>query len=179
MTTNVLLTALLIFVLRVINNAVGTVRLVTLARGMRVITAVLGFFEALVFAITISGVVADLSNMLNLIAYCGGFAVGSYVGMILEARFVTSFVIVNVFAPKSGHQIAVALREKGYGVTEMIGEGHSGDVTMLRSVTGHRDVPRITQIVSELAPESFIAVEQVRSMQGGWMRSNTRNQPNV
>ncbi len=179
MTEEALFTALLIFALRVVNNAIGTVRLVTLARGMRWLTAILGFFEALIFAVTISGVVTDLTNILNLIAYCGGFSVGAWVGMALEARFVTTFVIVNVFASKNGHEIALALRQQGYGVTEMEGEGHAGDVTMLRSVTSHRDVPRISTIVKQIAPDSFVAVEQVRSVQGGWIRHGTRNQPTV
>lgn len=179
MTEEALFTALLIFALRVVNNAIGTVRLVTLARGMRWLTATLGFFEALIFAVTISGVVTDLTNILNLIAYCGGFSVGAWVGMSLEARFVTTFVIVNVFASKNGHEIALALRQNGYGVTEMVGEGHAGDVTMLRSVTSHRDVARISAVVKQIAPDSFVAVEQVRSIQGGWIRQGTRNQPTV
>lgn len=179
MTEEALFTALLIFVLRVVNNAIGTVRLVTLARGMRWLTAILGFFEALIFAVTISGVVTDLTNILNLIAYCGGFSIGAWVGMSLEARFVTTFVIVNIFASKNGHEIALALRQNGYGVTEMVGEGHAGDVTMLRSVTSHRDVSRISAVVKQIAPESFVAVEQVRSIQGGWIRQGTRNQPTV
>ncbi len=179
MTQEMIFTALLIFLLRVINNAIGTVRLVTLARGMRWLTAILGFFEALIFAVTISGVVTDLTNLPNLIAYCGGFSVGAWVGMSLEARFVKTFVIVNVFASKNGHEVALALRQQGFGVTEMMGEGHAGGVTMLRSVTSHREVPKINAIVKEIAPDSFVAVEQVRSIQGGWMRQGTRNQPTV
>ncbi|MDX2160921.1 MAG: DUF5698 domain-containing protein [bacterium] len=176
MTTEALITAGIIFVLRVVNNAVGTVRLVTLARGQRWITAVLGFFEALVFAVTISGVVTDLSNILNLVAYCGGFSVGAWVGMIVEARFVKSFVIINIFTNEKGHEIALALREKGYGVTEMGGQGRAGEVSMLRSVAGSRDVSGIMAVIRSVHPEAFVAVEQARSVQGGWLRAPT-NQP--
>lgn len=176
MTTNTLAIGVLIFGLRVVNNAIGTVRLVTLARGQRAITAVLAFFEALVFAITISGVVADLSNIVNLMAYCGGFAVGSWLGMALESRLVTAFLIINVFATEQGHTIALALRQAGFGVTEMLGEGHEGNVTMLRSVINHRDADRLMSIVHQINPEAFVAIEQARTVQGGTLRS-TRNQP--
>lgn len=89
-TTDALLTAGLIFVLRVINNGIGTIRLISLARQQRALTVTLGFFEAMIFAVTIAGVVADLTNVLNMLAYCGGFSVGAYIGMMIESRFITS-----------------------------------------------------------------------------------------
>jgi uncharacterized protein YebE (UPF0316 family) len=176
MTTEMLLAAGLIFILRVVNNAIGTVRLVLLARQQRLLTAVLGFFEALVFAITIAGVVTDFSNILNLLAYCGGFAVGSWVGMAIESRFLTSFMIVNIFSNERGHDIALALRANGYGVTELGGEGHQGKVTMLRSVVSQRDAPALLKVVRETNDDAFVAIEQARSVQGGWLRP-ARNQP--
>ena len=49
-TTDALLTAGLIFVLRVLNSGLGTVRLILLARQRRLLTVVFGFFEALLGA---------------------------------------------------------------------------------------------------------------------------------
>lgn len=169
-TTDLLLTAAFIFALRVINNAVGTVRLVLLARQEKLLTSVLAFFEALVFAVTITGVVTDLRNGFNLMAYCGGFAVGSYVGLLIEARLITSFSIVNIFSQVDGHQLALALRQAGFGVTEIAGEGHSGKVTMLRSMVNQRDVPRMMTIVEETEGDAFVALEPARSVQGGYLR---------
>ncbi len=175
MTTEILLTAGLIFVLRVINNAIGTVRLVLLARQQRFLTAVLGFFEALVFAITIAVVVTDFSNLLNLFSYCFGFSVGSWVGMAIESRFLTSFMIINIFSNEGGHEIALALRASGYGVTELGGEGYEGKVTMLRSVVTQRDAPALLKVVRQTNSDAFVAIEQARSVQGGWLRP-ARNQ---
>jgi uncharacterized protein YebE (UPF0316 family) len=177
-TTDMLITAGVIFVLRVINNGIGTIRLITLARQQRLLTAILGFFEALLFAITMAGVVTDLSNGLNLLAYCLGFSAGSWVGMVLESRFITSFLIVNIMTGVRGHEIALALRDHGFGVTEVEGEGKDGVVSMLRSVTGHREVPRLMNIVREINPDAFIAIEHARTIRGGYlgMRS-VRNQP--
>ena len=72
--------ALLIFGLRIFNNAIGTVRVVMITRDMRFWAAVFGFIEALTFVVVIAGVAKDLSNLPNLMAYCLGFAVGGYIG---------------------------------------------------------------------------------------------------
>ncbi len=175
-TVEILTGALLIFGLRVLNNAIGTVRLIMLSRQRPVLTFGLGFVESLIFALTFAGVIADLSNIPNLLAYCGGFAVGTYVGMAIEARFTTSYMIVNVFAKQNGHDIAVALRDAGFGVTETIGEGRDGKVVMLRSVTERRHLNHLRDLVQKVHPEAFIAVEEARSVQRGWVRLPRSNQ---
>lgn len=159
--------AALLFAMRVLNNSISTIRLITLARQQRLITAVLGFFEALIFAVTIAWVVTDLTNVLNLFMYCFGFAVGGFVGMWLESRLITSYSIVNIFARHRGHELAAALRSHGFGVTETVGEGLTGEVTMLRSVVTRRDLPRVMDIIRSAHPDAFIAVEEARTVSRG------------
>lgn len=175
MTLDPILWALLIFVLRIVNSAVGTIRVVVVARDRRILASIMAFVEALVFAVVIANVVSDLSNLPNLIAYCGGFAVGNYVGMAIEARLVTSYVIVNIISAQDGHGIAVALRDAGHGVTEIKGAGGSGDVAMLSSVVQRRDVPDVLKTVYRINPKAFVTMEEARSVQHGWMRA-VRNQ---
>jgi uncharacterized protein YebE (UPF0316 family) len=175
-TIDILTGAAVIFGLRVLNNAIGTVRLIMLSRQRPLLTFGLGFIESLIFALTFAGVIADLSNIPNLLAYCGGFAVGTYVGMAIEARFITSYLIVNIFAKQNGHDMAVLLRKAGFGVTETIGEGRDGKVILLRSVTDRRHLGRLRDIVQQVHPEAFIAVEEARSVERGWVRLPRSNQ---
>ncbi len=170
-----LLLAGLIFALRILNTGIGTIRLVIVTRQQRLLAAFLAFFEALLFAVTISGVAADLNNIMNLMAYCLGFSVGNYVGMVIERRFITSFMTVNVICSNRGHEIATALRESGYGVTETVGEGKDGAVTMLRSVVVNREVPKLLNIIRSTHAEAFVAVEEARAVHRGWVRA-ARNQ---
>lgn len=172
MTTEAILAALAIFVLRVINNAIGTIRVVLITRQRRLLASGLGFLESLIFAVTITSVVTDLSNWMNLVAYCGGFSVGAYLGMVLEARFITSYMTVNIISRDRGHDIALALREAGFGVTETAGEGRDGHVIMLRSVVLNREVPRLMEIVRVTHEEAFVAIEQARHIQRGYLRAS-------
>jgi uncharacterized protein YebE (UPF0316 family) len=170
LTQDAVILALVIFVLRVFNSAVGTIRLVVMARGRFWLTAVLGFIEALIFAWVTANVIADLSNMLVLFAYCAGFSLGIYVGMAIEARFVTSYVKVNIITRNGGHELAIRLREMGHGVTEIHGEGGTGEVTMLSSVVLRVHVPEVLKFVYAEQPQAFVTLEETRSMQHGWLR---------
>ncbi len=169
--------AVAIFALRVFNNALGTVRVVFITRDQRLWAAVLAFIEALTFAVVISSVVKDLSNALNLMAYCLGFSVGGYVGMAIEARFITSYVIATIITHTYGREIAAALRERGFGVTETFGEGRDGEVHMLRSVIARRDVPDFLTIIRQIHKDAFVSMEEARAIQHGWLRQIRTNQP--
>lgn len=163
--------ALGIFALRLINNAISTVRLVVLNRDQRVLATVLAIFESLIFAVSLGPVLADLSNLLNLAAYCSGYALGGYLGQVIEARFVTAFMTVNVIVPGRAHEIAEHLRQHGFGVTETVGEGVSGAVTMLRSVVKRQDVSDLLHFVRQDNPNAFVTVEEARAVQRGWLRA--------
>ena len=63
MTIDILLGTLLIFALRVLGVALSTIRVLLMTRGMKQASAVLGFFEVLVYAVAIGKVVQDLTNI--------------------------------------------------------------------------------------------------------------------
>ncbi|MDX1993370.1 MAG: DUF5698 domain-containing protein [bacterium] len=168
----------LIFIFRVANYAIGTLRLVAVTRNQRILASVMAVFEALVFAVVIANVVTDLNNFANLASYCAGAAVGNYVGMALEARFVTGYATVNLITTQNGHEIALALRESGYGVTEIVGEGRSGTVVTLRAVVNKRAIADVVRQARAINPEVFITVEDARTVERGWMsvgRGGTRS----
>jgi uncharacterized protein YebE (UPF0316 family) len=175
MTLDAIFLAAFIFVLRIVNSALGTVRVIVTVHQHRWLSSALSFIEALIFAFVIANVVNDLSNFLNLMAYCGGFALGNYIGMVIESRYITSYMTATIIVHDKGHDIAATLRQHGYGVTETLGEGRDGTVTMLRSVLLQRDVPDMLTVVRQVHPEAFVSVEEARAIHKGWIRAARGN----
>jgi uncharacterized protein YebE (UPF0316 family) len=162
----------LVFGLRVINNAIGTVRVIAMNDDRRALGFGLASLESLLFAYTAGIVLTDLDNIPNLAAYVFGFAVGGYVGMFIERRFLNVYHIVDVTAREAvAREIAVHLRYHGHGVTEVSGEGAMGHVMQLRIVAHHTDVREVLQRVREIKQDAFITVEESRMIRGGWIRS--------
>ncbi|MBE0690505.1 MAG: DUF2179 domain-containing protein [Anaerolineae bacterium] len=171
LTPEAILTALFILLLRMLNTGMGTVRVIIINRGHRLISSSMAFVEALLFAYTISTIATDFGNVLNLVAYCLGFSLGNYIGMMIEARYFLSFVTVNIISKTKGHEIALALRESGFGVTESLGEGREGAVTILKSIVDNREMAQLLRIVQRIHNEAFVAVEPARPIYRGWLGS--------
>lgn len=174
---NPALLPVLIFFLRVLNNAVGTFRVIFMTNNNRVVGFAFASLESLLFAYTASLVITDIDNITNLTAYVLGFAVGGYVGMFIEQRYLNAYSIVDITCEEqSAHKIAIHLRDLGHGVTEMHGEGARGHVLQLRIVAHHRDVKHVVECAREIKPNCFITVEESRFIRGGWVRSQQQRQ---
>ncbi|GAB4570807.1 MAG: hypothetical protein Kow0077_05850 [Anaerolineae bacterium] len=158
-----------IFLLRILGVSISTVRLLIMVQGRRLLSAALGFLEALVFTVALGSVVSQLSNLWYLTAYCLGFAVGTYLGMWLESRFITNFVTVNVVSTHNAHVIAEAVRKAGFGATEAWGQGAQGLVGQVRIVVLRRDVPRVVDIVNAQDENAFITFDETRAVRHGWL----------
>lgn len=164
-----------IFVLRIVGNMITTVRLVTIVRGQKIVSTWLGVIEALVFALALGTVVSNLNNIPNLTAYCLGYGIGGYLGMVLEDQLVQKFVAVQVISPAQAHDVAVAIREAGFGATEGWGMGAEGQVGSVTAVVVHHDVNRVLQTVKDCDPNAFITLDELRGISQGYIRRFTRH----
>ena len=166
---------LLIFILRVSNNVIGTLRLILVSREQRVWGFAFASLESLLFAYTAGQVITDLNNLPNLAAYVLGFAVGGIVGAQVEHRFIKSYESVTVIASREvSRAMALALRERGHGVTEIMGEGAHGQVEELRIIAHRRDLREVLSIIHSIKDDVFVTVEHSEFIRGGWIRAHRR-----
>jgi uncharacterized protein YebE (UPF0316 family) len=169
-TPETLLGAVAILGIRILNNTIGTLGIIFVVREQRLLAAIETFVETLLWVVVVTNVIKDLNNWLNLLAYCGGFALGNYIGLMLEGRLITSYVQATMTTKNGGHELAGKLREAGYGVTESLGEGRDGPVTLLHSVCTRRKLPALLQAIQDIDPQVFVSIEELRALQHGWIK---------
>jgi uncharacterized protein YebE (UPF0316 family) len=176
--------ALLIFLLRIVDVSMATVRLIFAVRGRRGLAAIIGFFEVLVWIFAAGQALQHLDSILHLLGYAAGFATGSYVGVWLEGRLALGLSVVHaVCKPEAGGDgamagvLANAVRLAGYAVTAIEGRGRDGDVELLRIVVPRRRAGIVIELIRDYDPDSFITVEEVRATQGGYMQLAGRKSP--
>ena len=83
------MTCLIIFLLKLIENALSTLRLILVANG-----SVLMFIISIVWALSATYVVIK-ANVLNMISFALGAAIGSYIGSILEEKLALGNIIIS------------------------------------------------------------------------------------
>lgn len=164
-----LLGALLIFVLRVVGVSLITVRILLVGRGVELWSAVIGFFEVLIYVVAIGLVVNDLTNIPAVIGYCLGFSVGTIVGIRIDRRLAFGFASVRVISREHGEAVAAALRQAGFGATLSWGEGRDGRVGIVNSVIPRRRMRAAMDAVRAVDGDAFLVVDEARAVHRGWL----------
>lgn len=165
---------LLIFVGRIADVSIGTMRIVFVSRGHKYIAPVLGFFEVLIWLLALTNIMQNLSNPLTYIAYGAGFAMGNFIGISLEERLAMGMCVVRIITRRDAHHLVEQLRLEGYGVTVMDADGNYGKVAVFYSVIKRSCLTHFVGIINKYNPKAFYTVEDVRFVNEGQYPGESR-----
>jgi uncharacterized protein YebE (UPF0316 family) len=165
---------LLVFCMRVIDVSIGTIRIIYVARSVTLLATICGFFEVLIWLVSITQIMQNLDNYLTYLAYAGGFATGNFVGISIENRLAVGTVAVRAITQVDATPLLEHLAEADFGVTSLAARGTSGEVRLVFSVIKRKDLKTVIEIIKQHNPNAFISVEDVRSIREGYFPARTR-----
>ncbi len=155
---------LFIFLARVLDVSMGTIRIISVSRGMKLLASSIGFFEMLVWLFAISRIMLEMTNLLNYVAYAGGFAVGTFVGMALEEMLAMGYLSVIITTNKDPAEMVGKLDLAGYKITVVDTQGGTKDRKMIFAIIKRDKLRSVVGIIKEVDPNVFYAVENVHDM---------------
>ena len=154
---------LIIFVSRVMDVSIGTLRIIFVSRGNKIIAPLLGFFEVLIWVFAISNIIQHLNNVYAYLGYAAGFATGNYIGMIIEERLALGISLLQIITKKEAPKLADILHEKGYGTTVIDAKGgHNNDVNVLYTIVKRKDIHDTIELIHKYNPKAFYTIEDIR-----------------
>jgi uncharacterized protein YebE (UPF0316 family) len=159
---------LLIFAARTTDLTFGTLRILTVARGRKSMAWILAICQSTLFVTAIVGVLTDLGNPINLLAYAAGFATGNVIGMTLEAVLAPGHSLIRIISTGRHEAVLDALQGQGWGATELLGHGQEGTVGSIMCIAPRRKVRNAMQTTIQVDPHAFMTVQHVREVKGGW-----------
>lgn len=179
--------ALLIGLLRVIDVSMATMRMILAVRGRPALASCIAFFEVIIWVVAVGNALKHVDSLLHIIGYASGFATGNFLGVWIEEKVAIGINVVHaIHVPRSSdnaqpdqHRSAEVLRSMGYAVTEMVGEGHGGQVDMLNIVVRRKQIKNVIATLQKLDPEVFITIEDVKKYHGGYIRPGGRKSPSL
>lgn len=159
---------IVIFLLRTSDLTISTIRTLTIVQGHRTTAWFLAFSQSSLFVIGVAGILGSLDNPWNLAAYAFGFAFGNVLGMAIETKIAPGHILLRITSPNLGEAVTSYLRAKEYGVTELSGMGMKGTVHIMLTFIPRREIRRVKDEILAIDPNTFITMEPVRQLRGGW-----------
>lgn len=157
-----LLMPLLIFLARVVDVSINTLRIMFVLNGKKTIAPILGFFEALIWLLAIGQIFQNINNPMSYVAYAGGYAMGTYVGMVIEERLALGRVLVRVITPEPLPELVEYMKEKEFRFTSVGAEGRYGKVILMFTVIKREMLKSFISKLKESHEKAFYTIESVK-----------------
>jgi uncharacterized protein YebE (UPF0316 family) len=162
----------LIFLARVLDVSMGTVRVIFVSRGFKYLAPLIGFVEVLVWLLAIGQIMKNLSNPICYIAYASGFAMGNFVGMLIAERLSLGVVLIRVITNKDAQPLVSAFQTADYRVTCVDGQGSFGPVKIVFTILPRRQTRQVVNIIKKMNPDAFYTIEDVDFVKKGGLPVN-------
>lgn len=153
---------LLIFIARITDVTIGTIRIIFVSRGNKIVAPILGFFEVFIWLVAISNIIQNLTNILGYLAYAGGFATGNYIGLKIEERLAMGINLIRIFTKNNAGELMNSLHQKGYGATIVNAKGKDDDVSIIYTIVKRKEVKQVIEVIELFNPNSFYTIEDVK-----------------
>ncbi|MBU1017936.1 DUF2179 domain-containing protein [Patescibacteria group bacterium] len=160
---------LFIFVAKVFEVSIGTIRLILLARREKQLVPYVAFVEVLIWIITIGIIFSNLTNMMAYVAYALGFAVGNRLGMSIEERMAIGNSMIRVITRRRAQKLIKYLKKEKYPITTIAAKSNNHDVNLVYILTRRKNLKPLIRQIKKYNPRAFFSVEDVSVVNEGIM----------
>jgi uncharacterized protein YebE (UPF0316 family) len=158
---------ILIFIARICDVSIGTIRMIYVSKGLKLLASVLGFFEVSIWILAIGQIMKHMDSIVCFLAYGSGYAMGNYIGILLEEKLSIGTVIMRIIPRDDASELIIYLRTQNIGLTVVDGEGSMGKVKVIFSVIQRTDINHVISVINEYNPSAFYSVEDVKVVKEG------------
>jgi uncharacterized protein YebE (UPF0316 family) len=153
---------IIIFLSRIADVSLGTLRITMVSRGYKIESALLGFFEVLIWVIVVAQLLSNITHWVNYVAYAAGFSAGTFIGLYIEEKMKVGTVLVRIITLNKSAELIEALKDVGVAITSVDAKGGFNDVKVIFSVLKRKKLNQIWGIVKDVDPEAFFSTEDVK-----------------
>ena len=153
---------LLIICARIGDVTIGTIRIVMVSKGEKMLAPLLGFFEVIIWLIAMSKIIQNIDNWIAYVAYGAGFASGNYIGLLIEERMAVGIVQLQIITKTNADNLIAKLKETGYGITYHDANGPDGKVAVIYSIIKRSNMNHIVKIIRTHNPKALYSVADVK-----------------
>lgn len=158
---------LLILVARIIDVSLGTIRIILANKGIKLLSAVIGFFEVLIWLLVITTVMKNLTNVVAYLAYAMGFSIGTYFGIYLEEKISIGQVRLRIITKKHMLKMIDDLSTTKYVfISDSVNSAHC-KIKIINVFLERKYLKIVIKKIKEIDPNAFYTVEDLKMIKDG------------
>ena len=159
-----------IFLVRILDVSLGTIRTIITIRGKNFIASSIGFIEILVWFLVVKEAInTTIDSIWIAVSYALGFAAGTYIGGYLSNKFVKTNLTLQVISNKA-ELLIENLRNKNYAVTILDIKGRTNNHNkMLLLEINSKKLEEVRNIIKSIDKSAFVIVDEAKYVFNGYL----------
>ncbi len=156
---------------KIVEISIQSLKTCMMVKGQRVKAAALGFVECMIWGLVISTIISTLGdNFMLLLFYCGGYAVGLFLGSTIEGKIAIGTSNLELIANDESTKLITAyLKEKNMGYTVFDGYGSKDKMNMIFIVLARKETPKVLRDIRRCCDNKvFVVASEVSKYAGGY-----------
>lgn len=169
---NLFITCLMIFLARIMDVAIGSMRIIFLGKEKSFFAFCFGFLEIFIWFMVARNALIQGSNWWIVLSYCSGYATGTYIGSLISGRFIKGTLGVQIVTSNHDEKIIRDLRKSGFAVSaiDIKGREKNSSKYMLFLEINKKRFDNLRHLVKELDPSAFVVVNDTKYVQNGYFK---------
>lgn len=166
--------AVAIFLARLVQSILFTVREILMVRGRRVESSLLSLAETTVWFVAFCVVMGDLlSGPFDLTAgvkaaaFLTGWATGTFLGIEVEERMARGYATVQIISAERERELRERLLASDFPLTSIEARGKRGPRTIYQIVVPRRELSKLLRSIDEVDPKAFVTILETRGVMRG------------
>lgn len=159
-----------IFLVRILDVSLGTIRTIITVKGKTLLAAIIGFIEVFIWFVVVKEAINVNNNSIFIaISYASGFATGTYIGGILSKILIKSNLTIQIISSKF-KDIAKVLRNSNYGISivDIDGIDNKIDRKMIITETSSINLVEIRTIIRNIDNKAFVFINETKYVFNGY-----------
>ncbi len=151
-----------IFVFKIIEDALGTLRIIVVSNGKKILGAVLQFIIALIWVVVTGTVITNVhEDPWKILFFALGSLVGSYFGSALEEKIALGNIVLMVEVEKQIARPLIGRLKKAHFKVNGVIENKDDKVLLMVSAP-RKKAEEVTKIIRAFDDKAFIFTEKVK-----------------
>lgn len=162
-----------IFIARIIDVSLGTIRTIIVVKGKNFIGSLLGFIEVTVWFLVVDQALSTGNmNIFIVMSYALGFSTGTYIGGIISKKMINTKYTVQIITDYNVQSLVDDIRKSSMAVSILKLVGKNKNKYLLFVEIDGKYYNNLYRIIKSVDKNAFIVVNETMFVHNGYFGEN-------
>ena len=161
---NIYVYGLILFIARVLDVSIGSIRTILLVKGKSLFAALFSFLEIIIWFYAVNEALINNDNIIILLFYACGYSFGTYFGSIINNKYIKGYY--NIIVVTSKNKLIIKLKKSNFGISHI---SLNNKKILLFIIIKKKNLKNLKELINSYDKNAFIIINETKDVNNGYI----------